>query len=781
MKNTTFSYSTTSAGAGGPNDTTNVINTVLGQEVTITAVSSSNISGMYHAGGGGIPAYGLNFSENSPQETSFFNSFDNNFKETLKSNMNVKYYIILKNQTSAQYNGIYGISFNKYFDEYYQIYHTGSYDMSRGISTFGQSYTEMPTSLYIDSNDNNNFVKYNSDYYKITASSSTNISFTLYQNPTIIINSTFTNGNWSIDGQVDINNTIDSLSTTSGALIIDGGVGIQKKLNVGGAVDLNSTLNVDGAFTLSNSIQSTNTSSGSLIVSGGVAVQKNLNIGGAVDLNSTLNVDGITTLTSTTESVNVSTGALIVSGSIGLAKNMYVGGAIRFGGNASEIQEPPAMTNNTFVGPNGTYIASASSYFVGYNLAPYLVFDGNIATYWQTGTQVYNSSGIYTGSNGQNGYSGEWIQIQLPNAIRLDKFSMLPLSNIEGSIAYARYRSPRDFRVFGSNNGSSWTQLFDTNNLEWTIDTKVFTVTGNQNSYTYYKFVVNKTGNASLAPNNDMIWLNLNQIYLYEVTSEYNVEIDKTLSTLNNVDIEGITTITNSTNASNLTSGALVVSGGVSIAQSLLVGGSFILNNSIQSTNTSSGALVISGGLGIQQNTNIGGITQIWNTTNASNTSTGALVVSGGTSISKDLYVAGNTYKTSGSSQLWSISSDKRIKENITDVQLDQCINSIMAIRLRNFNYTSHYLNTYKLDNKTELGVIADELFESHPDSVTLKDIENIGELQLNNFKTINMSKQIFELIGSVQFFASKIQSLTSQIQNMQNVIDDLTQQLNNK
>ena len=55
-------------------------------------------------------------------------------------------------------------------------------------------------------------------------------------------------------GVVNLNLATDSTSSTSGALIVDGGVGIAKKLFVGTALDVSTTLVVDGASTLTGAV-----------------------------------------------------------------------------------------------------------------------------------------------------------------------------------------------------------------------------------------------------------------------------------------------------------------------------------------------------------------------------------------------------------------------------------------------------------------------------------------------------------------------------------------------
>ena len=72
---------------------------------------------------------------------------------------------------------------------------------------------------------------------------------------------------------------------------------------------------------------SSSSGTGSMVVSGGVGISKNLNVGG------TLGVTGATTLTSTlhindtTESSSKDTGSVILGGGLGVEKNVYIGGS----------------------------------------------------------------------------------------------------------------------------------------------------------------------------------------------------------------------------------------------------------------------------------------------------------------------------------------------------------------------------------------------------------------------------------------------------------------------
>ena len=94
-------------------------------------------------------------------------------------------------------------------------------------------------------------------------------------------------------GNILINATTQSTDKDTGALVIEGGVGVEKNLNVGGEFAVTGNININ------NTEQSTNSTTGALIVDGGVGVAKNLNVGGDVVITGNLQVDGAVTTVNT--------------------------------------------------------------------------------------------------------------------------------------------------------------------------------------------------------------------------------------------------------------------------------------------------------------------------------------------------------------------------------------------------------------------------------------------------------------------------------------------------
>lgn len=157
----------------------------------------------------------------------------------------------------------------------------------------------------------------------------------------------------SYNSQFLLTNTIDSVTTTSGSLILSGGVAIQKNLNIAGSSKIYSTT------------ISTSQSTGSLIVSGGVGISGNLNISNTLKLwdgtssslitctAGTLKFDSSSQVSqfastdqvqilSTTSSSDSVTGALIISGGVGIVEKLNIGGSMKCG-----LSTSTSSTNTT--------------------------------------------------------------------------------------------------------------------------------------------------------------------------------------------------------------------------------------------------------------------------------------------------------------------------------------------------------------------------------------------------------------------------------------------------
>jgi len=135
-------------------------------------------------------------------------------------------------------------------------------------------------------------------------------------------------------------------------------------------------------------------------------------------------------------------------------------------------------------------------------------------------------------------------------------------------------------------------------------------------------------------------------------TTSASVQLDGGLGVQKKVYIGGSTRIQDATDSSSCNTGALVVSGGVGIGKNLHVCGeaefdeSVIIDDTTQSVNCTTGALIVKGGVGISKNLNVCGDADIYSTTQSTDKNSGALVVEGGVGIEKNLNVGQNTKLT---------------------------------------------------------------------------------------------------------------------------------------
>jgi hypothetical protein len=131
------------------------------------------------------------------------------------------------------------------------------------------------------------------------------IGITTLRNQLIVGGATSIASTLDVDGATILNNTLDviGITTLRNQLIVGGATSIASTLDVDGATTLNDTLDVDGATTLNDTLdvdgdvtfnsitESTNKDTGALIAQGGIGIEKNLNVGGNTKLIGTLELD----------------------------------------------------------------------------------------------------------------------------------------------------------------------------------------------------------------------------------------------------------------------------------------------------------------------------------------------------------------------------------------------------------------------------------------------------------------------------------------------------------
>ena len=185
------------------------------------------------------------------------------------------------------------------------------------------------------------------------------------------------NTNIKVGGVSYFSNT-PSTSTSSGAIVVSGGVGVAGNINVGG-IGISGNVNVGGNILVSRGITilgnslmsgnisvtsirpSTNYSSGAFVVSGGAGIGGNLNVRGFSNFTSDSSFNGNLLITSTTPSLNVTSGALIVSGGVGIGGALHVNNDSTFN---HSITAGNLYTNNNIYVKGGLYYDNNNTSFV---------------------------------------------------------------------------------------------------------------------------------------------------------------------------------------------------------------------------------------------------------------------------------------------------------------------------------------------------------------------------------------------------------------------------------
>ena len=158
---------------------------------------------------------------------------------------------------------------------------------------------------------------------------------------------------------VEGGNSGQILSQFDGPVTFNGDVRMNQQLV------LNDNLRISGHIEIKNTTESTDCVTGALIVAGGVGISKRLNVCSHTTIGGDLNVSGITTISGTGSTLfvngtaantlgNVNTGSLQVDGGAGIAGNLSIGGAANFGG-ALTIGGAFDMGANNMTAGGGTF------------------------------------------------------------------------------------------------------------------------------------------------------------------------------------------------------------------------------------------------------------------------------------------------------------------------------------------------------------------------------------------------------------------------------------------
>jgi len=463
-------------------------------------------------------------------------------------------------------------------------------------------------------------------------------------------NAWLSSGGIDLNGQTNIFDTTTSDSTDSGALTVFGGVGVGGDLNVGGSIFSNGAQVIT---TTTQGISQISSGSGiSVAVSYGNATISAIDTLDLVTSRGNTSTNSIN-ITDNTPSISTLTGALTIAGGVGVGGNLNVGGSISINGPVTFGS--PVTFNGT-----ATYVNSTNTVYTD-NMIELHTPPGGVGGQWSSND--HKDIGVRF-----HYYNGTDLNaaLVLANDSKMLEWYNAGAESTTGTFAGANYGGFRlgNIQLTSSTNATSTTSgaLIVAGGVGVGGDLYASTVYSNNapvvttDTLSSYSIINISTGSG------------------IAVSTSSGIVTVSSIDTLQLVTNRGNTTtnkicITDATNATSTTTGALIVTGGVGIGanlyalavysnNALVITTATIKSQSVTSLSTGSGIAVSasSGTVNIssidtlQLVTDRGNTTTnkicITNATPATSTTSGALIITGGVGIGGDLNVGGNIYAT---------------------------------------------------------------------------------------------------------------------------------------
>jgi hypothetical protein len=443
---------------------------------------------------------------------------------------------------------------------------------------------------------------------------------------------------------------LNSTSTTTGALILAGGIGIGQDLYASNGYFVSG--NATTGSVAGNSLGVTNGGglgvSGSALIQGQVVITNStpsaLNVAGGASIGNTLNVSdiNITDSSSATSAINA---PLTVAGGVGISGNVIIASTEASTGttasNALYVAGGVGIGESLVVGGDTVLLGSLTLLNVGTQLTVNSTQTSIVDPVIDLGTNV-NNTPLTTFDVFDKGII---IHYNDGPTSSTDNHAFMGYEHTQGRFMFKKNIYPGGIEQFPV------TDLIDTGTYA-TLDAGTINLSDTTSAGTGTG-AITVAGGVSISEN---IYVSGNTSTF--VGTNFNLKgIDGNTLQLPNggigaqylfiatsATINGANILTTATANGNI--------GGVFTA-------SFTFINGAESNSTDTGAVVIRHGLGVGGNVNVGGnfvttgTAYIWSTLNSTSTFTGALVVQGGVGIGQDVNIGGNL-ETTGTVYIWS-------------------------------------------------------------------------------------------------------------------------------
>jgi hypothetical protein len=122
------------------------------------------------------------------------------------------------------------------------------------------------------------------------------------------------------------------------------------------------------------------------------------------------------------------------------------------------------------------------------------------------------------------------------------------------------------------------------------------------------------------------------------------------------------------------------------------------------------------------------------------------------------------------STNTWTVSSDQRLKEDITLADLDVCYSNIKSIPLKYFKWRDDVYTTTEVPDRHKLGWIAQDVEEVFPKAVQQHDMYGYS-----NCRSLNSDQIYASLYGAVQKMQTIIEDQQQQITSLWTALSNLS------
>jgi len=171
-------------------------------------------------------------------------------------------------------------------------------------------------------------------------------------------------------GITTFTDTTDSTTKDNGSVIFEGGIGIEKSVNIGGNLSVSGISTLNQLVYVNNGISAQGFSTFySLQISTNLGVNGTLMVDGVFEADNDAIISGITSFTNTTDSVNINTGAVILDGGLAVEKSVNIGGNLNVAGVSTFVGSVTFQGGTINLGDSNTDDINVAGEFIS-NLVP---------------------------------------------------------------------------------------------------------------------------------------------------------------------------------------------------------------------------------------------------------------------------------------------------------------------------------------------------------------------------------------------------------------------------